>query len=195
MSAALAGRARGRPDREHVRQVRLDQPRRAAADGAASSGRWTSCFALAAPQSVLDVGCGEGVLTARWAERLGSRPVVGIDLEDPKLESEWATSAGARTSSSRRRRPSRLAVRRRTSSTRAAAIEVLEHRARPRADARRDGASRAATPARLRAPRAAMAGAEPRPRRLPAGARQHPGSREPLVQAGVCAPARAATAR
>jgi 2-polyprenyl-3-methyl-5-hydroxy-6-metoxy-1,4-benzoquinol methylase len=48
-------------------------------------------FARAAPESVLDVGCGEGVLTARWAERLGSRPVVGIDLEDPKLAAEWAT--------------------------------------------------------------------------------------------------------
>jgi 2-polyprenyl-3-methyl-5-hydroxy-6-metoxy-1,4-benzoquinol methylase len=48
-------------------------------------------FDQAAPQSVLDVGCGEGVLTLQWAERLGSRPVVGIDLPDPKLESEWAT--------------------------------------------------------------------------------------------------------
>jgi ubiquinone/menaquinone biosynthesis C-methylase UbiE len=48
-------------------------------------------FALAAPGSVLDVGCGEGVLTNEWAQRLGSRPVVGIDLDDPKLQSEWAT--------------------------------------------------------------------------------------------------------
>jgi ubiquinone/menaquinone biosynthesis C-methylase UbiE len=44
----------------------------------------------ARPGSVLDLGCGEGVLTARWAERLGTGRVVGIDLEDPKLESEWA---------------------------------------------------------------------------------------------------------
>jgi ubiquinone/menaquinone biosynthesis C-methylase UbiE len=44
----------------------------------------------ARPGSVLDVGCGEGILTARWAERLGTGRVVGIDLEDPKLESEWA---------------------------------------------------------------------------------------------------------
>jgi ubiquinone/menaquinone biosynthesis C-methylase UbiE len=43
----------------------------------------------AAPDSVLDVGCGEGVLTERWARRLGSAPVVGIDLDDPKLRSEW----------------------------------------------------------------------------------------------------------
>ena len=44
----------------------------------------------AAPESVLDVGCGEGVLTAGWAERLGDGRVVGIDLEDPKLQAEWA---------------------------------------------------------------------------------------------------------
>ncbi len=41
------------------------------------------------PQSVLDVGCGEGVLTVEWAERLGDKPVVGIDLDDPKLRAEW----------------------------------------------------------------------------------------------------------
>jgi 2-polyprenyl-3-methyl-5-hydroxy-6-metoxy-1,4-benzoquinol methylase len=48
-------------------------------------------FTKAAPRSVLDVGCGEGVLTCRWAERLGDRPVLGIDLADPKLEAEWST--------------------------------------------------------------------------------------------------------
>ncbi len=47
-------------------------------------------FTLAAPESVLDVGCGEGVLTHRWAEELGERRIVGIDLADPKLEAEWA---------------------------------------------------------------------------------------------------------
>jgi 2-polyprenyl-3-methyl-5-hydroxy-6-metoxy-1,4-benzoquinol methylase len=47
-------------------------------------------FGRAAPQSVLDVGCGEGVLTERWAERLGTTRVVGIDLEDEKLAAEWA---------------------------------------------------------------------------------------------------------
>ncbi len=44
----------------------------------------------AAPESVLDVGCGEGVLTVDWAQRLGDRRVVGIDLDDPKLRAEWA---------------------------------------------------------------------------------------------------------
>ena len=46
---------------------------------------WTK----AAPSSILDVGCGEGVLTLEWAERLGDRRIVGIDLEDPKLRAEW----------------------------------------------------------------------------------------------------------
>jgi SAM-dependent methyltransferase len=47
-------------------------------------------FARADPQSILDVGCGEGVLTERWAERLGERPVLGIDLPDPKLQAQWS---------------------------------------------------------------------------------------------------------
>ncbi len=42
----------------------------------------------AAPDSILDVGCGEGVLTEQWAQRTPGR-VVGIDLEDPKLREEW----------------------------------------------------------------------------------------------------------
>jgi 2-polyprenyl-3-methyl-5-hydroxy-6-metoxy-1,4-benzoquinol methylase len=45
-------------------------------------------FARAAPRSLLDVGCGEGVLTHRWAQALEGR-VVGIDLEDPAIQSEW----------------------------------------------------------------------------------------------------------
>jgi 2-polyprenyl-3-methyl-5-hydroxy-6-metoxy-1,4-benzoquinol methylase len=47
-------------------------------------------FDRAAPESVLDVGCGEGVLTEQWARALGTRPVVGLDLEDPKLAAHWA---------------------------------------------------------------------------------------------------------
>jgi 2-polyprenyl-3-methyl-5-hydroxy-6-metoxy-1,4-benzoquinol methylase len=50
-------------------------------------------FAQAAPSSVLDVGCGEGILTTQWAQRLPPAPagrIVGIDLEDPKLTAEWA---------------------------------------------------------------------------------------------------------
>ena len=48
-------------------------------------------FERAAPQSLLDVGCGEGVLVHRWAERLGeSRRVVGIDLEEESIQAGWA---------------------------------------------------------------------------------------------------------
>jgi SAM-dependent methyltransferase len=52
---------------------------------------WTK----AAPESILDVGCGEGVLTEQWADKLGGGRIVGIDLDDPKLHAEWE----------RRRRP------------------------------------------------------------------------------------------
>lgn len=47
-------------------------------------------FAQAAPESLLDIGCGEGVLTHQWAQQLAGRRVVGIDLEDPQLQTEWA---------------------------------------------------------------------------------------------------------
>ena len=52
-------------------------------------------FELAAPSSLLDVGCGEGVLVQRWAQRLGAGPggaarVVGIDLEEESIQAGWA---------------------------------------------------------------------------------------------------------
>jgi 2-polyprenyl-3-methyl-5-hydroxy-6-metoxy-1,4-benzoquinol methylase len=47
-------------------------------------------FDLAAPSSLLDVGCGEGVLVHRWAKRLGEGRVVGIDLEEESIQSGWA---------------------------------------------------------------------------------------------------------
>ncbi len=50
-------------------------------------------FTRAAPQSLLDVGCGEGVLTHEWAQRLAGRRVVGIDLDDPALHAEWQRRA------------------------------------------------------------------------------------------------------
>jgi 2-polyprenyl-3-methyl-5-hydroxy-6-metoxy-1,4-benzoquinol methylase len=45
---------------------------------------------LADPDSLLDVGCGEGVLVERWARRLPGRRVVGIDLEEDSIQAGWA---------------------------------------------------------------------------------------------------------
>ena len=53
-------------------------------------GTLDELWAKAAPRSLLDVGCGEGVLTEQWAESLGGARVVGIDLDDQKLRAEWA---------------------------------------------------------------------------------------------------------
>jgi 2-polyprenyl-3-methyl-5-hydroxy-6-metoxy-1,4-benzoquinol methylase len=46
-------------------------------------------FALAAPRSVLDVGCGEGVLSEAWARTPTVQRVVGVDLEDARLQAQW----------------------------------------------------------------------------------------------------------
>jgi SAM-dependent methyltransferase len=83
-------------------------------------------FTAADPNSVLDVGCGEGVLTYRWAERLGDRPVVGIDLADPKLEAEWSTRRRANLEF-RVMDADGLAALPSRAFDLAAAIEVLEH--------------------------------------------------------------------
>jgi 2-polyprenyl-3-methyl-5-hydroxy-6-metoxy-1,4-benzoquinol methylase len=46
-------------------------------------------FHQARPESILDVGCGEGVLVCQWADKVGDARVVGIDLDDPRLHAEW----------------------------------------------------------------------------------------------------------
>ena len=43
----------------------------------------------AAPRSLLDVGCGEGVLVHRWADRLPTSRLVGIDLEEESIQAGW----------------------------------------------------------------------------------------------------------
>jgi 2-polyprenyl-3-methyl-5-hydroxy-6-metoxy-1,4-benzoquinol methylase len=52
-------------------------------------GALAELFGRANPASVLDVGCGEGVLTEQWAVHPGVRRVVGIDLDDTKLHQHW----------------------------------------------------------------------------------------------------------
>jgi 2-polyprenyl-3-methyl-5-hydroxy-6-metoxy-1,4-benzoquinol methylase len=85
----------------------------------------------AAPSSVLDVGCGEGVLTVQWAERLGGGRVVGIDLDDPKLRAEW-TKRERPNLEFRAEEATRLSFADDEFDL-AAAIEVLEHVPEPEA--------------------------------------------------------------
>jgi ubiquinone/menaquinone biosynthesis C-methylase UbiE len=48
-------------------------------------------LARAHPASVLDVGCGEGVLVRRWAQSLGGDSrIVGLDLEEDLIQAGWA---------------------------------------------------------------------------------------------------------
>jgi 2-polyprenyl-3-methyl-5-hydroxy-6-metoxy-1,4-benzoquinol methylase len=47
-------------------------------------------LARADPASVLDVGCGEGVLAQRWARRLPQARLVGLDLEEESIQAGWA---------------------------------------------------------------------------------------------------------
>jgi 2-polyprenyl-3-methyl-5-hydroxy-6-metoxy-1,4-benzoquinol methylase len=47
-------------------------------------------LSLAAPGSLLDVGCGEGVLLQRWALALPRARVVGIDLEEDSIQRGWS---------------------------------------------------------------------------------------------------------
>ncbi len=94
-------------------------------------GSLDELWARARPESLLDVGCGEGVLTEEWADRVAPGRVVGIDLDDPKLRTEWAT---------RRRENLEFRVEEATSLSfgerefdMASAIEVLEHVPEPEA--------------------------------------------------------------
>jgi 2-polyprenyl-3-methyl-5-hydroxy-6-metoxy-1,4-benzoquinol methylase len=52
-------------------------------------------LARAGPRSLLDVGCGEGVLVHRWALAMPDRRVVGIDLEEDSIQAGWAERQAA----------------------------------------------------------------------------------------------------
>jgi 2-polyprenyl-3-methyl-5-hydroxy-6-metoxy-1,4-benzoquinol methylase len=53
-------------------------------------GALEELFARADPASVLDVGCGEGVLVHRWATERPRTRIVGIDLEEASIQAGWA---------------------------------------------------------------------------------------------------------
>jgi ubiquinone/menaquinone biosynthesis C-methylase UbiE len=44
----------------------------------------------AVPEELLDVGCGEGIVTERMVRRRGLTRAVGLDRESPRLRAEWA---------------------------------------------------------------------------------------------------------
>jgi 2-polyprenyl-3-methyl-5-hydroxy-6-metoxy-1,4-benzoquinol methylase len=78
------------------------------------------------PQSLLDVGCGEGVLVHQWAERLGeSTRVVGIDLEEESIQAGWAQRTAPNLEY--RVMPAESLPFARDEFDLATAIEVLEH--------------------------------------------------------------------
>ena len=84
----------------------------------------------ARPESVLDVGCGEGVLTDEWARRMGSTRIVGVDLEDPALQAHWRRRSRP-TSSSCDGGAEALPFADRSFDL-VAAVEALEHMLEPR---------------------------------------------------------------
>jgi 2-polyprenyl-3-methyl-5-hydroxy-6-metoxy-1,4-benzoquinol methylase len=47
-------------------------------------------MAQARPHSLLDVGCGEGVLVHRWAQEMPQARLIGIDLEEESIQAGWA---------------------------------------------------------------------------------------------------------
>lgn len=52
-------------------------------------GRVDEAAASLAPTSVLDVGCGEGVVTERLAKLLAPAKVLGVDADEAHLSEEW----------------------------------------------------------------------------------------------------------
>ena len=52
-------------------------------------------MARAQPRSLLDVGCGEGVLVHRWASEMPNSRFVGIDLQEESIQAGWAERQAA----------------------------------------------------------------------------------------------------
>jgi ubiquinone/menaquinone biosynthesis C-methylase UbiE len=50
------------------------------------------------PGSVLDVGCGEGVVTERLAQRLAPVKVLGVDADEAHLKAEWESRTASNIS-------------------------------------------------------------------------------------------------
>jgi 2-polyprenyl-3-methyl-5-hydroxy-6-metoxy-1,4-benzoquinol methylase len=84
----------------------------------------------ARPASILDVGCGEGVLSAAWAQRPGIERVVAVDVEDPGLRAEWERRAQPRLEFAAVEPEGPLPFADREFDV-VAAVEVLEHVAEP----------------------------------------------------------------
>lgn len=53
-------------------------------------GTLDELFKQAAPKSLIDVGCGEGVLIHEWAKQIAPARVVGLDLEEESIQAGWA---------------------------------------------------------------------------------------------------------
>jgi ubiquinone/menaquinone biosynthesis C-methylase UbiE len=82
-------------------------------------------MAQARPDSLLDVGCGEGVLVHRWALAMPQARLVGIDLEEDSIQAGWAAREAANLEY--RTTPAQELPFAENEFDLASAIEVLEH--------------------------------------------------------------------